>query len=493
MSHRRLAIIFFIVSFLFSDFGVASAAVMSSSTYKIQIDSINIGGMRGTSSNYALQTTLGESGTGRITGTSNYLYGGFQIPSAASAASSAAGPGLSQAGGGIPFLVISDIVVQSVTADTAIITFHTSKNASPVINFGQSESYDRTISGSADLTHTFVLEGLAPETLYHFEIVAQSDIGVRVRSDDRTLKTLPPSRPPEKAPPANVIYFLAKGRDAQIELSWENPRDADFKGVRIMRSAEFYPATPFDGEFIYQGDNEFFLDTDLENGRRYYYTAFAYDKERNFASGSAGSAIPQAPGLAPVIPPPSVGELPMIPPELIPASLRNLSFSDFDFIQKESKLPIIAGRIEVEQDFPLTIAIDYEKLPEVLKTILITMQNDKGEVFSFLLRVDEEKKRYLATLKPPVSGLYPITFTIVDYENRGLQKIGGELNVKGTAGGQMAPPPDNDFRQFLPELVIFLLVAFLMMALWIFARRYIGSTLISNDKFQIQKQLKIRN
>ena len=47
----------------------AQAAVMSSSNYKIQIDSVNVGGGRATSSNYALENTTGEAVTGKITGT----------------------------------------------------------------------------------------------------------------------------------------------------------------------------------------------------------------------------------------------------------------------------------------------------------------------------------------------------------------------------------------------------------------------------------------
>lgn len=357
---------------------VAQAAVMSSSSYKIQIDSINTGGVRGTSSNYALQTTIGESGTGRITGTSNNLYAGFQLPSVAATPSPSSGAGVSSAG-------------------------------------------TRRAQGQL----------------------------------------------------LNVENFTVRETNQQIQLQWNNPADIDFAGARIMRSEEFYPSDPGDGVLIYSGIGQEFLDTGLQNGKLYYYTAFAYDQFGNFASGAVASAIPQAPGFSLPIPLPPT-QPPLVPPGLIPPSLKDLSLLDFDFIQNGSKLPVINGRIEIEQDSPFTIAIDYDKLPEVLKTILATMENDKGEVFSFLLRVDGEKQRYLATLNPPTSGAYSIGFIIVDYQNQGLQKVEGELQVQEAVGsGSPAPPgpAGKGISSFLPELLIFLLIALLLLAVMVWSKK----------------------
>ena len=56
----------------------AHAAVMQSTNYRLQSDSINIGGARGTSSSYALEGTVGEVGTGLSSSTSYNLSAGYQ-------------------------------------------------------------------------------------------------------------------------------------------------------------------------------------------------------------------------------------------------------------------------------------------------------------------------------------------------------------------------------------------------------------------------------
>ncbi len=53
------------------------ADYMQSSTYKIQSDSLNIGGADGSSSNYKLNDTLGELGTGDSNSTNYYMHAGY--------------------------------------------------------------------------------------------------------------------------------------------------------------------------------------------------------------------------------------------------------------------------------------------------------------------------------------------------------------------------------------------------------------------------------
>lgn len=378
MPNSKTIVAIFLAIALLGDFSVASAAVMSSSNYKIQIDSVNVGGGYASSTSYVFESTAGETGTDKLTGTSNNLYAGFQLPVVAATPT----PSPTPAGAGV------------------------------------------------------------------------SSAGTR-RAQGQLL---------------NVGNFTAEGANQQIQLRWKNPQDIDFDGVRIMRSEVFYPSSPLNGVHIYSGSAESFLDRGLQNGQRYYYTAFAYDRAVHFASGAIASAIPfdSAQGKPPMPSP----EPPLVPKDQIPPELRDLSLLDFDFIQEGLKLPVANGRVEIKSNSPFMVSIDYGKLPEVLKTILVTMEDYEGKAFSFLLRVDEEKKRYLATLNPPASGLYPLTFVIVDYQNQGLQKVEGELTVKEAVGGQITPPSDRGFRQLLPELLVFLLLALLLIAVAKLAQNY---------------------
>jgi hypothetical protein len=54
------------------------AQVMGSTNYRIQSDSVNMGGGLGTSTNYSLESTAGEVATGELTSTSYALKAGYQ-------------------------------------------------------------------------------------------------------------------------------------------------------------------------------------------------------------------------------------------------------------------------------------------------------------------------------------------------------------------------------------------------------------------------------
>jgi len=55
-----------------------SAQVMSSATYRIQTDSVNVGGGYGTSTSYTLETTAGEVSSGLSSSTNYQLRAGYQ-------------------------------------------------------------------------------------------------------------------------------------------------------------------------------------------------------------------------------------------------------------------------------------------------------------------------------------------------------------------------------------------------------------------------------
>jgi len=233
-------------------------------------------------------------------------------------------------------------------------------------------------------------------------------------------------------PPANVINLESESGDKQVFLNWENSPEEDFREVWILRSENFYPYYPFDGVLVYRGGGTEFIDKGVVNNIRYYYTVFSFDKAGNFSSGAIISEVPissLAPGLPPELPP----EVPpTIPPEEVPPSVRELTLEDFDFIQEGKKLPIFNKEtLRVEPDKPLTISIDYEKLPEVLKTIMVALQKNE-KTFSFLLKIDGGKNRYSAVILPPEPQIYPFDIFIVNYKNQALKKVSGKMIIRKT-------------------------------------------------------------
>lgn len=261
--------------------------------------------------------------------------------------------------------------------------------------------------------------------------------------------------------PPNVNNLEAIAGHQQIFLKWNNPLDGDFGGVKIVGSTEFYPSSPDEGTLVYQGKGESFLAVGLANGTSYYYTVFSYDQAGNFSSGALVSATPFKEGV-----PPSPPFLPSVP---TPTEIEKLTFQDFEFQQKGEKIIFEESKIRVKGGEPLTISLDYEKVPEVLKTIMVTLEKD-GKSFSFLLRINSQKTKYDAViLMPQEPGIYNFVFDILDYKNQVLKKISGYLEVEGkpeTLSYSLIPVPwykNFRIRFLLVFLIIFIFVIIYLM------------------------------
>lgn len=272
-------------------------------------------------------------------------------------------------------------------------------------------------------TNNTILGGLIPGSSYSFVISTKDQNGKTAEYTGHfNTQPLPPGVP-------NVRGFVAIGRTEAIDLSWDNPEYTDFNQVRVVRSDKFFPADPFDGEIIYEGAGELWNDKAVEKDKKYYYTIFVEDDLGKFSSGAVASAKIVIPGETPEEPKTPYEEVPEAP-EVYP-DIQDLSLDDFKFIQDGVPIQSISkGSISIDGEKNLTVLIDYEKTPEVLKSIVITLSspNDDSKVFSFLLRVNEDKSAYEATIGSlGESGIYGVEIAIIDYKNQGLKKIEGNL------------------------------------------------------------------
>ncbi|KZR58984.1 hypothetical protein [Pseudobacillus badius] len=83
-------------------------------------------------------------------------------------------------------------------------------------------------------------------------------------------------------PPPAVDLFNAVTSGGSIILSWINPDDTDFAGIRIQRKIGSFPVDYGDGVTVYKGKNSLYVDDKIEVSARYYYRAFTYDYEGNY-------------------------------------------------------------------------------------------------------------------------------------------------------------------------------------------------------------------
>lgn len=337
-------------------------------------------------------------------------------------------------------LVIKNL---SVTPDetTAEMTFETNFAASIVISYGTSLStLDQTITIDGDpsvKSYSATLTDLEPGTLYFFRIDAEtvsSPTKTATRSD--TFETLIPIF--TAVSPTN---FNADYQESQngIVLTWDNPPPDEFDIVRVLKSDTFYPSDPTDGEIIYEGRADQFVDTNVEAGVTYYYTLFARNDAGQFSSGLIDSdRVPIVEDPDPVDPDPTDPD-----PDEEPDPFDKLpDVTDPDPALKDLEFRIIqSGRVQtfldgdlvaLEGDESFVITVDYDDLPEVLKTIGVTLIHPTrpDKVFSFLLKVDDAKTQYQANIAPLYdSGEYEMHIHIIDHQNNRLSRYANALVV----------------------------------------------------------------
>lgn len=322
-------------------------------------------------------------------------------------------------------LVIKNITVKDITLNSAAVLWEIDEQAICSVFWGKTLDYEAgTLNEGVFLReHQVSLIGLFEATRYHFKISCCDTNFNEAVSEDKQFTTL---TAPDTEPPSNVKNLEAIASDQKILLKWENPPEIDFKEVRIFRSDNFYPTSPQEGVLIYQGNGTSVEDIGLINGITYYYTAFSYDYDGNMSSGAVIQGTPYTGEVPPVKPP---VEPPIEPP---PPEVDKITLDDFSFWQGEQKIWQKDKGIFLKTAEPLNVSIDYEKVPEVLKTIMVTIKKE-NKYFSFLLRVNKDKTRYTATLLPPEPGIYPFSIYVMDYKNQALKKIDGWLEVAGTA------------------------------------------------------------
>ncbi len=312
--------------------------------------------------------------------------------------------------------IISDIAASNITLSSARIVWKTDIAARCRLLFGDSADYKNGAVYETDFgkNHAANIAGLAAQTVYHFAIGCANINGAESRAEDRQFTTL---SLPDAFPPANISDFQAAAEERAVKLEWKNPGDADFAGVRILRSEKFYPQDLMTGRIIYDGNGTEAIDTEIENGKTYYYTAFAYDRSGNYSSGAIASAIAGEPGRE--------AEIPTVE---APAEIQKIDLRHFNFTQDGKTIKAENGRIAVDRFKTFKISINYDDAPEVLKTIMVTLKKEDKE-FSFLLRINKDKTAYEAILAPPDEGEYNFDIMILDYKNQALKKISGSLKV----------------------------------------------------------------
>jgi len=364
--------------------------------------------------------------------------------------------------------------------DSAVLFWKTKSFVRSFVSWGITEEYELGSISEISLgqSHQISIKNLLPGKRYFYRIDFEDVYGRRVINNKSFFTT---QFLPDINPPVNPAVVEVVEKPKNIEITWQNPLDADFDSVRITRSTTAYPRDPLEGKVVYEGDGNFVVDSSVVDGVKYYYAIFARDSIGNYSSGAvfvvgkSGVQNNQSATIREV-------EIEKNPSTDIDPMIKKLSVEDFIFSQERNNLTFSDHRLQIDGTKPLTISIPYERLPEVLKTIVVHVHDpeDFEKTASFLLRVDDLKTAYAGTIGAfRVQKNYKFEVEIFDFKNQLLRTVGGYFEVKSNSGvkddATLVKKPlfravleDYSLVQKAFILVVFFGLFFLVKKIWFF-------------------------
>jgi len=316
---------------------------------------------------------------------------------------------------------ISNIQVTNITNSTADISWITNEGTTSKIFYKifNTGSQSMQPDGVLKISHFNTLSSLIANIQYEFFIEATDGSGNKALSPIGTFTTLP-----DNVPPSNVSNFVATPDDTINVLTWQNPIDSDFVGVRILSRTNTYPQNPNDGRLVFNGPAIAFTDSNLSNGTKYYYTIFAYDTSGNYSSGAITDGTPFGP--TPPVLPPIETPTSTLPEEPIPP-ITGINLGAFKFFTAKGLIELIPdnlGTIETLTRSDLKVSIDINNIPDNLQLMTLRINNS-----NYLMKLNSSGIAYDAeVILPSTVGIYSASVTLV-FENT-QQVVNFGINLK---------------------------------------------------------------
>lgn len=122
---------------------------------------------------------------------------------------------------------------------------------------------------------TYLDKPLVAETTYYYQVSAKNMAGM---SDDSGVASVTTGELPM---PSEITNLIAAGADAKIILTWTPA--ADVEGYKIIRSTS---SDGLQNKVEFTSGSASFMDTDVTNGTRYYYSVLAFNAKGNGPAGA---------------------------------------------------------------------------------------------------------------------------------------------------------------------------------------------------------------
>ena len=128
--------------------------------------------------------------------------------------------------------------------------------------------------GTEQKTETEIKHG---QTLYFYAVAYHVVVGNATPSEVVMVSVTGD----DTKPPGNVTDIAAIAESNEVTLTWTNPKDADFNKVKIVRKLNGPPSAESDGDIVYEGSANLYVDASVENDVTYHYRWFVYDNVGN--------------------------------------------------------------------------------------------------------------------------------------------------------------------------------------------------------------------
>lgn len=292
-------------------------------------------------------------------------------------------------------------------------------------------------------THTTRITGLESGTRYEITLTAEAQNG-----DTETRREIVQTELPDGPQSVSNLRSNLTG-DNGVQLTWNNP-EARYDYVRVTRRSDFFSDEPLVGNLIYEGGNQSVVDAEVQGGETYFYSVFVRSEDGRWSAPTLTAIYVPQTGQAPQTDPDPIDDIVSDQPDAPEETkdlLSGLTFADLIFSQGRLLADAENKQVELSAYRSFSVGLDYDKLPAVLKTVVVTITHpdEKDKSFSFLLRADEKKDFYKATVAGlENTGTYRTEVTILDYKNRRVKTLTGDITVVSQPGSQEQKPTTTD-------------------------------------------------
>lgn len=406
-----------------------------------------------------IEVNLGVDGTCNNNGACE-APGETELNCAADCAASPPSAGGSTITGGYAALSIYNLSVET-TTNSARIRWATNRPTLSSVRWGENSDVKDGLQSSILFTkpHAVEIAGLKPGTMYYFTIESRDFFGrsVSIFPTYFFTKFLVDTAYPLS--PRNVSTFT---NQSGINIYWQNPPDASFAYVRIMRHEDRMRGDPNTGKLIYEGTAEKFLNSDVLPGKKYFYVLFARDTAGRYSPGVGVSAIAY-------LPIKDAEDILPLPPEVDVAPL----LENFFVHQYNQEVSPLIGVVPKPINANDNIIVDTDK--KTLPDDWLEVKDSSGrKIGSYLFSFNKDSGRYQTVISPlDAPGNYKITVyryidgNITIISEATLSAVSGELPLPPrTQADEIAQVESYAF----PWILILILLALIFAIFWLIKR-----------------------